>query len=331
MFRRFSCLVIFAIAAPRLSAVEHAILAVDSSKSRLAAIDEEGKTAWEMKVGPVHDFQWLKNGNLLMQTDYHHVIELERPFTIAQLTGQADSDSPEKDTPAKVVWKYDAGEATEFTATKIEVHSFRRLDDGRTMVAESGPGRLIFLTGNKRSKTLPLQIEQPHPHHDTRLVRPTGQGTFLVCHERDGRVSEYDADGQIVWEFDVPLEQKVAPGHGPEAYGNQCFAALRLDNGHTLISTGNGHRVIEVTPDRQIVWSFGPEDVPQIQLAWLTTIQPLADGHLMITNCHAGEGQPQLIEIDANKQVVWTFTDFERFGNALSNALLLTTDGQAIR
>jgi hypothetical protein len=27
-------------------------------------------------------------------------------------------------------------------------------------------------------------------------------------------------------------------GHGVEAFGNQCFAALRLENGNTLLSTG---------------------------------------------------------------------------------------------
>lgn len=330
MIRSFSLLICLACTAVELPAVEHAVLAVDSSKNRLAAIDEQGQTVWEMKVGPVHDFQWLDNGNLLVQTDYHRVVELQRPFTVEQLTGQAAARGDEA-KPAKIVWEYDAGESGKPLGRKVEVHSFRRLPDGQTMIAESGLQRLVFLKGDRQTKVIELQVDKPHPHHDTRLVRPTGQGTFLVCHEQDGRVREYATDGSIVWQYDVPLEQDAAPGHGPEAYGNQCFAAIRLESGHTLVSTGNGHRVIEVTADGKVVWAFGPEDVPQFKLAWLTTIQPLADGHLMITNCHAGEGQPQLIEIDRDKQVVWTFTDFERFGNALSNAQLLTTDGQPIR
>ena len=45
-----------------------------------------------------------------------------------------------------------------------------------------------------------------------------------------------------MWEFEVPLfGQKPRGGHGPEAWGNQAFAAVRLGNGNTLISSGNGY------------------------------------------------------------------------------------------
>ena len=55
---------------------------------------------------------------------------------------------------------------------------------------------------------------------------------------------EYDQHGKIVWDYAVPLfGQKPRPGHGPEAFGNSVFAALRLPNGNTLIATGNGHSV----------------------------------------------------------------------------------------
>ncbi len=113
-------------------------------------------------------------------------------------------------------------------------------------------------------------------------------------------------------------------GHGPEAFGDAVFSALRLPNGNTLIGTGNGHSVLEVTPEKEIVWKVDQNDLEDIQLAWVTTLQPLSNGNLIIGNCHAGEGQPQLVEIDREKNVIWTFYDFENLGNAVSNSIVFT-------
>ena len=168
-------------------------------------------------------------------------------------------------------------------------------------------------------------MDKPHPHHDTRLVRKLDNGNYLVCHENDGAVREYDSQGQIVWDYEVPLFGKPPKaGHGPEAFGNQCFAALRLKTGNTLISTGNGHSVIEVTPEKKIVWSLFQNDLPGIRLAWVTTLQVLKNGNIVLGNCHAGADQPQLIEITKGKEVVWTYKNFQAFGNALTNSVMLS-------
>jgi hypothetical protein len=132
-----------------------------------------------------------------------------------------------------------------------------------------------------------------------------------------------------VWDYDVPLfDQAPRPGHGVDAFGNQCFSALRLANGNTLIATGNGHGVIEVTPDKKIVWQLKQNDLPGIQLAWVTTVQRLPNSNLVIGNCHAGAKNPQIIEIthDDKKKVVWSFRDFDRFGDSLTNSQILTIE-----
>jgi hypothetical protein len=200
------------------------------------------------------------------------------------------------------------------------------------MLAESGPARIIEVDGlGKIVHHMPLLVAKPHPHHDTRLVRKLENGHYLVCHEADGLVREYAPNGKMVWEYAVPLfGQEPAAGHGPEAFGNQCFAALRLASGNTLISTGNGHRVIEVSPDGQIVWQLEESDLSGIQLAWITSLQVLPSGNIVFVNCHAGEHNPQLIEVSRDKQLVWQFLDFERFGNSLTNAQILTTNGQPV-
>jgi len=48
----------------------------------------------------------------------------------------------------------------------------------------------------------------------------------------------------------------------------------------------------------------------------------LENGHTLLVNCHAGPENPQIIEVTPTKQVVWTFHDFEVFGNSLPVAVL---------
>jgi hypothetical protein len=145
-----------------------------------------------------------------------------------------------------------------------------------------------------------------------------------VAHERDGAVREYDATGKVIWEYEVPLFGKAPkPGHGPEAFGNQVYSAVRLANGNTLIGTGNGHGVLEVTPAKEIVWRIDQQDLPGITLAWVTQVRRLANGNTQLINCHAGPENPQIIEVTPAKKVVWTFKDFDTFGDSLPVAVVL--------
>ena len=286
----------------------------DSSKQRIAIIDEKQATQWEYRIGPLHDLQMLANGNLLFQTNWTRLVEV----------------NPKTD---QVVWEYDSSKSEGNQGRRIEVHAFQRLANGNTMIAESGATRIIEVDrSGKITHVVKLQVKDPHPHRDTRLVRKLDNGNYLVCHEGEGTVREYAADGKIVWDYPVPMFGKQAKGgHGLEAFGNKCFSAIRLANGNTLIGTGNGHSVIEVTPDKKIVWQLHQNDLPGIQLAWVTTLQLLPNGNIVIGNCHAGPKNPQIIEVNRNKEVVWSFHDFERFGNATTNTQIIAVDGQSIQ
>jgi len=81
--------------------------------------------------------------------------------------------------------------------------------------------------------------------------------------------------------------------------------------------------VLEVTPEKEIVWAIHQNDLPGIQLAWVTTLQVLANGNIVLGNCHAGPKNPQIIEVNRDKKVVWSFHDFERFGDATTNTQIL--------
>lgn len=305
--------ILLLVALPSHSFAGHPL--VIQGKGKLAVLDADGKIEWEMPWGGIHDIHVLPSGNLLV------------PQGAAKL---AEIDLKTK----KVVWSYDSAKQNGNQGKKVEIHAFQPLDDGKIMIAESGPGRIIEIDREgKIHHEIKLQVKKNDPHRDTRLVRKLENGNYLVCHEGDGIVKEYDLTGKVVWEFEVPLfDRKPAGGHGPEAWGNQLFCALRLPNKNTLIATGNGHGVLEVTPEKEIVWHLRQKDLQNITLAWVTTLEVLPNGNYVIGNCHAGKGQPQVIEIEPkSKKVVWAFDQFDKWGNDVSNTVLLKVEGKRLR
>jgi hypothetical protein len=279
------------------------LLVADSSTKRLAIVGADGKLEWEIKVSDIHDAQVLPNGNILLQQGWTKVQEVK----------------PDK----QVVWEYDAAKA--HPGQPVQVHAFQRLENGSTMIAESGPARIIEVNREGAvTHEVKLKVTHPSTHSDTRLVRKLASGNYLVAHEADGTVREYDPAGNVVWEFEVPLFDKPKKaGHGPEAFGNSVFNATRLPNGNTLIGAGNGHSVLEVTPAKAIVWKLEQNDLPGITLAWVTRVTRLANGNTLIGNCHAGPDNPQMIELTPAKKVVWTWKDFTNFGNSTTIVELL--------
>jgi outer membrane protein assembly factor BamB len=288
---------------PQSAAADHPVLAQD--KGHVVLVGADGKTEWEVECPQnSHDIWLLPSGNLLLHTGAAKVVEMTK----------------EK----KVVWEYTAKPKTGYDGA-VEVHAFQRLPDGNTMVAESGNRRIVEIDpSGKIVREMALQVDNPHPHRDTRMVRKLDNGHYLVCHEGDGCVREYDLDGKVIWTYKLDLAGRPrSDGHGPEGHGTEVFGALRLKNGNTLIACGNGNRVIEVNPAGETVWALEQKDLPGITLAWVTTLHSLPSGDIILGNCHAGPENPQLVQVTRDKKVVWTFKDFERFGNSLAVAHVL--------
>src|SRR6186713_671279 len=118
------CVAVGALCAPALSeqtGTARRVLVADSATHRLAIVGADGKLEWEMPVSQIHDAHVLPSGNILLQQGWTRIQEV----------------TPEK----KVVWEYDAAKAN--AGQRVEVHAFQRLDNGLTMIAESGSARII--------------------------------------------------------------------------------------------------------------------------------------------------------------------------------------------
>src|SRR5687768_13458975 len=170
------------------------LIAADYQKKLIAIIDEKNEVQWQEKIKDIHDVTVLESGNSLRHPDWTTIIEMSRD--------------------KKVVWKYDAAKMNGNAGKKVEVHAFQRLHDGVTMIAESGPGRIIEVDRDgKLLKEIKLKLAKPDPHRDTRLVRKLETGNYLVAHESLGLAREYDPAGKVVWEHNV---------------GSKLYSAVRL-------------------------------------------------------------------------------------------------------
>jgi hypothetical protein len=304
-FSQFLPLFVLLFATTTPAFAQHRILA--QAPGKLLVIEKDGSVSWEMPWTSTHD---------LHRVDDDHIMAIRGPGEVC-IINMKDK---------KVTWSYRAGKMNGNEGKRVEVHAVQPLDGGNVMIAESGPARMIEVDKDgKIVKKIDFVIDKPNAHSDTRLARKTAADTYLVAHENDGKVREYDEQGSIIWEYEVPMfDKEPKGGHGPEAFGNQLFTAVRLKNGNTLIGGGNGHCILEVNHDKEIVWEVHQKDLPGIVLAWVTTVDVLDNGHYLIGNCHAGEGQPVLIELDPKtKKVVWQLDAYKTVGNDCSNTLVL--------
>ncbi|MDG2321911.1 MAG: PQQ-binding-like beta-propeller repeat protein [Akkermansiaceae bacterium] len=281
-----------------LSAKEDRLVLVGASygKNVLAICEADGTVLWKHDTaGPQrghtghHDLHYLKSGNIL----FHDTWTKTQEITLGK----------------KIVWEYESAKANGNEGKRVDVHAFARFPDGSTMIAESGIGRFIHV--DKKGLTQNVVSMGAGGRKSTRLVRMLGNGHYLACAEDPGVVTEYDKDGKVVWEY--PTNTRV-------------YGAIRLRNGNTLIATGSGNSVIEVSPEKKVVWDI-TKKVPdtEIELGWTTCLQELSNGNLVIGNCHAGDDDPQIFEITKEKKVVWEFDEWDLVGNGLACWQILDT------
>lgn len=255
------------------------LVSASYGKNVVALCELDGTVIWKHATeGPEkghaghHEVQMLNNGNVLFHDDWDTVKELKLDGT--------------------VVWKF----------TGSGVHAFSRLDDGNTMIAESGKERIILVS--PEGEVLRETPLGKGGLGKTRQAEVLQSGNYLVCAEGPGTVTEYSPDGEIVWQYKI---------------GTRVYGAIRLANGNTLINSGSGRSIVEVSPNKEVVREI-KDRVPgtDIELQWTACLKELPNGHVVIDNCHAGPDNPQLFELDKARNVVWQFNEFELVGNGMA-------------
>ncbi len=247
--------------------------------NRIIEVSAEGKLIWEHKPPSLCViFQVLPNHHLL----YGY--------------GGNPSGVQEIDREQKVVWSY--------VSRSPQVLGCERLTNGNTLLAEQGPSQVLEVNpkGEIVSTVNVPTSEKPY-HRQVRSIHRLRNGHVLAAIEAEGAARELDANGKIVWETTGLAD---------------VFEALRLPNGNTLVAGGTQKRVIEVTPAGKVVWELTSQDVPELNLTWITSLQTLNNGNFVIGNFLRGqEGNgAHAFEITREKKVVWKFADHDMVKSA---------------
>jgi hypothetical protein len=208
--------------------------------------------------------------------------------------------SPDK----KMLWRYDAPAGTEIhTCQPIGLDKVLFIQNGlppRLMVVN------IKTNAVEVNHALPAISATGRVHGQFRRVRYTAQGTYLASFLAMNKVVEYDKDFNEVWSYDIKspwaairlkngntlitdeldvetreVNRKgetvwsMKPSDLPEPYRySNAQSATRLANGNTIIcsrgSKAEGPQLVEVTPDKKVVWvlqdwmDLGPATAVQI-------------------------------------------------------------------
>jgi hypothetical protein len=242
-----------------------------------------GKVVWTYSIpdknerGELNEFDdihLLSSGNVLF----------------ARKTGAAEV-TPDK----QMVWNYDAPPGT-------EVHSAQPIGSDKVFLCQNGtPPKCLLI--NKRTGSIEMEHELPakdptNPrsvHGQFRHIRMTKNGTYLIACLSLGKVIEFDKDWNQIWSVDAP----------------SAWAAVRLENGNTLIS-GNQHGTVrEVNPGGETVWQIDKDELPGYPLYTVQELNRLANGNTIISNWGGSihkEDWPkvvQVIEVTPDKKVMW--------------------------
>jgi hypothetical protein len=240
--------------------------------NRFVELDGDGRPVWELKApSPTVIFQALPNGNILFGYG-------GQPTGVREITSRGDT-------------------VFDYVSKSHQVFGCDRLENGNTLVAEQDPCQAVEV--NAKGEVVhvtPLTTHVKGFHLQVRNIHKLPNGNILAAHEGEGAVREVDPQGKVVWEYT-----------GVTNTGE----AQRLANGNTLICCGTQKRLIEVTPDKQIVWEFKAEDAPELNVTWVSSVQQLKSGNLLVGNFIRGqEGKgAHAFEVTRDKKVVWKWED----------------------
>ncbi len=159
------------------------------------------------------------------------------------------------------------------------------------------------------------------------LMAGTGTPPGVITNAPDGvvdnRVILVDPFGNIVWQYG----QFGQTGDGPDLLSSPVQSTW-LPSFHVLITDQGNNRIIEVSLDKQIVWSYpGSNTNDADQLTGPNSAELLENGNILI----ADQGNNRAIEVTRDDQILRTFTaggtaNIVAFASRLKNGDTLLTD-----
>jgi hypothetical protein len=217
--------------------------------NRVLLVNSHGRIVWQygqfgiagsdpgLLNTPVQN-TWLPNGDIL-------------------ITDQANERIIEVNRAKQIVWQYGmTGVVGNGPEQLNNPNCAELLESGHILICDENNNRAIEVT---RAGNIVWQYGSGDPSvtdpvSGVAFASRLPQGHTLITDSNHARIVEIDRHKNVVWEYftntDPNSNQRGGTGPLPTR-------AVRLSNGHTLISDQYNHRVIEVNHDKQIVRTFG--------------------------------------------------------------------------
>jgi len=243
-------------------------------------IVKNGKIAWEYKdadsKGEISDAVLLTNGNVLFA----------HQFGVTLITSKKE-----------VLWNYNA-------PVGCEIHTAQPIGKDHVVFIQNGDTARLFVVNIKSGKivkSFPLTVRNPKSiHGQFRHARLTTNGTILVAHMDMGKVIEYDINGKILFQLNVPGIWSVEP----------------LRNGNFLVT--NKGFVTEFTNKGDSVWNCPLKSIQNFKITSPQVAIRRPNGNTIVNNWfNQWSGNVdftnlpvQAIELAKDKKVVWALSSW---------------------
>ena len=249
----------------------HHFACADYSQGKVFIVTPEGKAVWEYPAPNCNDLWVLPGGNLLFNTG-HGVKEVTRDKKVVfnyeskseiyacQRLENGDTFIAECNSGRLLEVKPDGSIAREVKLLPegrdgghTYIRNARKLDNGNYLVTHYGMRKVI-----EYAPTGAVVREIPAPGGPHSACRLSNGNTLVACGDLikdQSRVIEVDQEGRVVW--------SVTSGDLPGISLKFMTGFHRLPNGNTVMTNWLGHgqlgkapHVIEVTPEKKVVWTF---------------------------------------------------------------------------
>jgi hypothetical protein len=150
----------------------------------------------------------------------------------------------------KTVWEYDGLNGP---------NCAELLENGHILICDEGNNQALEVTHTTPSTVINTYVMAGGvPFSAVAFASRLSNGHTLITDSGNQRIVETDEAGHVFWQYFTNTD----PNSNPRCINGTCTGplptrALRLRNGHTLISDQYNHRVIEVDHDGGIVRTFG--------------------------------------------------------------------------
>ena len=233
-------------------------------------VDTQGQVQWQYKSGTCNELWVLPNGNLLFNTG-HGVKEVTRAKQVVfyydstseiyacqrlpnghTFIGECNSGRLLEVDPSGKIIKEIGLLPPGTDGGHVFMRNARKLKNGHYLVAHYGAQAVREYDGQGK-----LVREIPAPGGPHSVIRLPNGHTLIACGDlqKKAMVFEVDPQGKTVW--------KVAHNELPGISLKFMTGLQRLPNGNTVMSNWLGHgqfgkapHLIEVTPDKEVVWTF---------------------------------------------------------------------------